>query len=237
MLFRSEARTAALGSVSRVPGPEIEQAISSALQEHLAEQNSEASNNDDPIKFDHDVLAALVSRIEVQRTQLIMSLKPTDRLAEPVTLSIPWQKPPSKRFRKILVPHGALREHIRPDRAERRLRLISAIARGRRWLDEIVSGSITDAGQLARRERCSLRQINLTLSLAFLSPQLVKAAVEGRLPRGINIERLRDPDPDWAVQILDLGLNPSDPGPPHKRHAELISTGNIDQVCASEARP
>jgi hypothetical protein len=31
-----------------------------------------------------------------------------------------------------------------------------------------------------------MRQINLTLSLAFLAPQLVKAAVESRLPRGIN---------------------------------------------------
>jgi len=89
---------------------------------------------------------------------------------------------------------GALREDIRPDRAEQRLRLISAIAQGRRWLDEIVSGSITDAEQLAKRERCTERQINLTLSLAFLAPRLVNAAVEGRLPRGINIERLRDPD-------------------------------------------
>jgi hypothetical protein len=55
-----------------------------------------------------------------------------------------------------------------------------------------MTGSITDAAQLAKRERCMTRQINLTLSLAFLAPQLVKAAVEGRLPRGINIERLRD---------------------------------------------
>ena len=75
---------------------------------------------------------------------------------------------------------GALREDIRPDRAERRLRLISAVAQGRRWLDEIVSGSITDAEQLAKRERCTERQINLTLSLAFLAPRLVNAAVEGR---------------------------------------------------------
>jgi hypothetical protein len=37
---------------------------------------------------------------------------------------------------------GATREDIRPDRAERRLRLITAIARGRRWLDEIIAGSI-----------------------------------------------------------------------------------------------
>jgi hypothetical protein len=172
----------------------------SALRKHIAEQRPPSSDRDDPSKFDHDSLATLVARIEVQRTQLVMALKPTDRSTESVTLSIPWQKPPSKRFRKILVPHGALRENIRPDRAERRLRLISAIARGRRWLDEIVSGSITDAAQLAGREQCTERQINLTLSLAFLAPQLVKAAVEGRLPHGINIERLRDPDPNWIKQ-------------------------------------
>ena len=66
-----------------------------------------------------------------------------------------------------------------------------------------------DDGQLAKREHCTMRQINLTLSLAFLAPQLVKAAVEGRLPRGINIERLRDPDAEWSKQFQDLGLNPN----------------------------
>ena len=70
------------------------------------------------------------------------------------------------------------------------------------------SGSITDAAQLAKRERCTVRQINLTLSLAFLSPQLVRAAVEGSLPRGINIERLRDPDSNWTKQLQELGLDP-----------------------------
>jgi len=85
---------------------------------------------------------------------------------------------------------------------------ISAIARGRRWLDEIMTGSITDAEQLAKRERCTVRRITLTLSLAFLAPQLVKAAVEGSLPHGINIERLRDPDPNWTRQFQELGLDP-----------------------------
>jgi len=123
-------------------------------------------------------------------------------------LLIPWAKD-SFKARKILLPTAALRENIRPDRVERRVRLISAIVHGRRWLDEIMTGSITDAEQLAKRERCTVRQINLTLSLAFLAPPLVKAAVEGRLPRGINIERLRDPDPNWAKQFRDLGLNPN----------------------------
>ena len=52
-----------------------------------------------------------------------------------------------------------------------------------------------------------MRQINLTLSLAFLAPQLVKAAVEGRLPRGINIERSAPSRPELAKQFHDLGLN------------------------------
>jgi hypothetical protein len=121
-------------------------------------------------------------------------------------ISVPWQKPPSKRFREILLPQGTLRNNIRPERAERRARLVSATARGRTWLDEIMSGSVTSAEQLAKRERCTVRQVNLTLSLAFLAPPLVKAAVEGRLPRGINIERLRNPDADWSRQYQELGL-------------------------------
>jgi site-specific DNA recombinase len=32
----------------------------------------------------------------------------------------------------------------------------------------------------------------MTISLAFLAPDLVRAAVEGRLPRGVGVERLRD---------------------------------------------
>src|SRR6516165_6829592 len=63
--LHGEARTARLGSVSRVPAPAIEQAIVSALQKNIAEQNSAASDRDDPIKLDHEVLAILVSRIEV----------------------------------------------------------------------------------------------------------------------------------------------------------------------------
>jgi hypothetical protein len=41
----------------------------------------------------------------------------------------------------------------------------------------------------------------MTISLAFLAPNLIKAAVEGRLPRGIGIERLRDPPTEWSRQF------------------------------------
>jgi hypothetical protein len=63
---------------------------------------------------------------------------------------------------------------------------------GRRWLDQIVAGTVTSVEHIAAREKCSIRQVNMTISLAFLAPELVKAAVEGRLPRGIGVTRLRD---------------------------------------------
>ena len=72
----------------------------------------------------------------------------------------------------------------------------------------MVSGSITDVEQIAARECCSVRQVNMTISLAFLAPDLVRAAVEGRLPRGIGVERLRDAPPEWSRQFEALGLNP-----------------------------
>ena len=129
--------------------------------------------------------------------------KPTCRSTEPERPLVPTLK----QFRKIL-PHRALQGNVRPERAERRARLVTAIARGRRWLDELSSGAVTDAHQLAKRERCTVRQVNLTLSLAFLAPQLVKAALEGRLPRGITLERLRDPHAEWNRQFQELGLDP-----------------------------
>ena len=45
---------------------------------------------------------------------------------------------------------------------------------------------------------------NMTISLAFLAPDLVKAAIEGRLPRGIRVARLCDAPADWSRQYRML---------------------------------
>jgi hypothetical protein len=63
----------------------------------------------------------------------------------------------------------------------------TAIARARHWLSEIEAGTAIDA--IATRESCSKRHVYMTISLGFLAPSLVKAAVDGRLPRGIGVAR------------------------------------------------
>jgi len=59
---------------------------------------------------------------------------------------------------------------------------------------------------LAAREKKTERSIRMTLSLAFLSPALVKAAIDGRLPRGFGVKRLTDLPLCWSDQWSALGL-------------------------------
>jgi site-specific DNA recombinase len=54
----------------------------------------------------------------------------------------------------------------RPIRAETRATLVAVIARGRRWLDEMIAGTVTSVEQIAARNKCSIRQVNMTISLA-----------------------------------------------------------------------
>jgi hypothetical protein len=63
------------------------------------------------------------------------------------------------------------------------------------------------AETIARREGCSTRKVNMTISLAFISPTLVKAALEGRLPGGIGVTRLCDMPAEWSRQHAALGLS------------------------------
>ncbi len=46
----------------------------------------------------------------------------------------------------------------------------------------------------------------MTISLAFLAPDIVKAAITGRLPRGTGIARLSHPPAEWNDQYRKLGL-------------------------------
>jgi site-specific DNA recombinase len=211
-VLHGEAGTASAGSVSRVPAADIEDVIIKSLKEHLAANQGKSATATLPLG-DRGALAQLVAGIVVHKDTLIVRLKSdgadqaSDSPDDP-SLTIPWHKPPSKRSRQILLPHNASRSDVRPEQFERRARLVSAIARGRRWLDDVVSGRVTTVAQLCTREKCSVRQVNMAISFAFLAPNLVKAAVEGRLPRGIGIERLRDPPTEWSRQFEALGLNP-----------------------------
>jgi len=80
------------------------------------------------------------------------------------------------------------------------------IAAGRRWLQEIVDGSCAGPDDIAARESCSRRHVMMMISLSFLAPDLVAAAMQGRLPGGIGVTRLIDAPMEWSRQWHMLGL-------------------------------
>jgi len=210
-VLNGEAKTASAGSVARVPAADIEDTVLKSLEAHFAAQRDGSTSS--ALQRDRSVLVQSVAGIVVHTDKLVVRLRSDqtddepDRSDDP-SLTIPWQKPPSKRSRRILLPHNASRRDVQPEQFERRARLVSAIAKGRQWLDDVVSGRVTTVQEICLREKCSVRQVNMTISLAFLAPNLVKAAVEGRLPRGIGVERLRDPPAEWSRQFEALGLSP-----------------------------
>jgi hypothetical protein len=180
------------GSVRRVPATEIEALVIKSVRDHLKPAA--------PID-DRGLINTHVARVEVQIDQLVI------HLAEPPsTLAVPWRKTPARRRREILLPEGIRPEQARPIRSETRARLVAAIARGRRWLDELVADPTASADSIAKRENCSTRKINMTISLAFLAPDLVKAAIDGRLPHGMGVARLTDLPVEWSRQYQMLGV-------------------------------
>jgi site-specific DNA recombinase len=192
------------GSVRRVPATEIEALVVKSVREYLRPSQ--------PID-DRSLVHTHVARVEVQPDKLVIQLAETPetkanrkKKGTNDTLRVPWRKIPARRRREILLPEGISPEHVRPMRSETRATLVAAIARGRRWLDELVVDPSAHADSIAKRENCSARKINMTISIAFLAPDLVQAAIAGRLPHGMGVARLTDLPAEWSRQHQMLGL-------------------------------
>ncbi|MEO8897035.1 MAG: hypothetical protein ABI450_14280 [Rhizomicrobium sp.] len=104
-----------------------------------------------------------------------------------IQLEIPWDLKSKRPKREILLPHTNPAKDGRPVRSEVRIGIVKAVALGRQWLHELVSGQIPDTEALAPREQRSRRSIHMLISLAFVAPDIIEALIVGRLPRGIGI--------------------------------------------------
>jgi site-specific DNA recombinase len=80
--------------------------------------------------------------------------------------------------------------------------LIKAIARGRAWFEDLATGRARSLHELADREGITRRYIRRLVNLAFLSPHLVEAIMQGRQPAELTVTRLTELDLpiDWAEQ-------------------------------------
>ncbi|AWN42748.1 recombinase family protein [Methylobacterium durans] len=187
-----EDRREEVGSVARVPAPEIEQAVLSALSG--GEVGSESA------AYDAARLATCVSRVEVHPNRLILRRMPmSPDQPPPEDLIVPWSARAS-RCRREMIPIGGSGEAVTVMRSETRARLVEGIAKARLWLDDLLCGRVQDTAEIARQEGCSERSVRMTLNLAFLAPDLIRAAVAGTLPEGQGISAVTNAPLSWRQQ-------------------------------------
>src|SRR5262249_47896016 len=117
--------------------------------------------------------------------------------ASVTTMAVPWTSPVPATVKGIIhVP-----VHNTPIKAGRREALLIAIAKARRWIDDLVHGRAASFAVIARREGKAQRHIRLFAPLAFVSPRIVSALLDGTAPADLTRTKLpRALPPCWAEQ-------------------------------------
>jgi site-specific DNA recombinase len=216
-----QGREREAGSVARAPAQEIEARVAEAARaassassrqgrQHRPKASGRGESTDSPAvrpSGDDATLRAAIERVVLSRTTIEVEL------AEGIAgddqnriLIIPWTPPSPHRRREIIQGGGERPSATRPMRTEARVVLTDALRDAHHWLDELTTRRDLNIESLAAREGKTERWIRRTISLAFLCPALVKAAIEGRLPRGFGVKRLMDLPMAWPDQWLALGL-------------------------------
>jgi hypothetical protein len=156
---------------------------------------------------DDATLRAAIERVVMSRTTIEIEL--AEGMAsddQNRILIIPWTPPSPHRRREIIQGEGERPCAMGPMRTEARAVVTDALRDAHRWLDELTTSPNQTIDSLAAREGKTERWIRRTISLAFLCPALVKAAIDGRLPRGFGVKRLMDLPMAWPDQWSALGL-------------------------------
>ncbi len=188
----TQGRHSDAGSVPRVPAHDIETKIVAELRCALGKAFEFAD--------DRDLIARGLDRVVLSTAGVELLVRRAQGDVEPI--SIPWKAPHHCRRRSIADPkENSGAECIR---STERARLLRGIVKARDWLRRLASAEATGLNAIAEGEGVSERSARMTLSLAFLSPVIVRAAIEGTLPRGQAVTRLTEPDLDWRRGHADL---------------------------------
>jgi site-specific DNA recombinase len=136
----------------------------------------------------------------LQTTRQSLPLRASRRLPSPG----PWPVPAAVRG-IIHVP-----AHNTPIKPDRREALLIAIGKARKWIDDLARGSAASFAVIARREGKVERHVRHVAPLAFLSPRIVSALLDGTAPADLTITKLARAQPySWAEQEQRVGILPS----------------------------
>jgi len=185
-----QGRKTAAGSVKRVSAPDVEAIVIAALREraHLQDNLNES-----------ELIRQHLKGVTVHRANLDLKLCISGDQGEPeLSLSLPFAP-------KVPCKKGLTRPEPSHDKgtidATTRETLLKAIARSRRWMDQILTGKITSFEAIAETENLAVRHVRYLAPLAYLSPRIVTAIIDGAAPASLTVSNLARALPhSWAAQ-------------------------------------
>jgi site-specific DNA recombinase len=205
------------GLVSRVPAAEIEALVVAALCNHLNASGAgqQLPDNDRDLVEHHVERVTLTpNHIELRLRQSVETAQAHDTannnssgrpLANVTTIAIPWTSPVPAAVKGIIhVP-----AHNTPIKPGRRETLLIAMAKARNWVDDLAHGRAASFAVIARREGKVERHIRLLAPLAFVSPRIVSALLDGTAPADLTLSKFARALPySWAEQERGVGTSP-----------------------------
>ncbi|CAJ0849080.1 hypothetical protein AMST5_00073 [freshwater sediment metagenome] len=176
-----QGRKADAGSVARVSAPEVEKLVIEALRVN-GEAETEAS--------DREVIERLLQRAVVGPDSIAIQPKTLsaaegEEQDEIELLLIPFAPP-------FLPRKGVAHAPPAPTGLDEagRTALLSAIAKTRKWIEEILQDPSRSFATIAEEENLAERHVRFLAPLAFLSPRIVESIVEGHAPADLTASGL-----------------------------------------------
>jgi len=149
----------------------------------------------------------LVERVDLYPETIILTIK-TDAFSEmnssnSASLEYPLQLK-SRGIETRLIIGGKARNEPDPN-------ILKAIAKSRQWYAQLKTGDVKSVNALANREGMHRADVGKLLLLAFLSPKVIRAFLNGDHPADLTLDTLKRKLPklpsDWNEQAAYLGMS------------------------------
>jgi hypothetical protein len=155
------------GSITRISAPEIEGIVEGELRKQLPDH-----------AVSRETIADHIERVIVKKNSVEIAFVPG--VLSKDTIEIPWTRNE---------PNGT---HAPPTLSDRKpdQKLLQSVIRAHAWLKDLSSGRYASVEELARAASLHPKVVRQGLRLAFLSPNVTSAILEGRQPAELSLARI-----------------------------------------------
>ena len=179
------------GSVTRVSGPDVDDAVCTALRQHRPHNGNLDDRALVELQIDRIVVKAGHLNIELALPSEGATNLDVDHHQKPKTITVPFIARGTARKGYLHQPQTQP-----PMATETRETLLKAIGRARGWLDallngvERLNGDAASFDEIALREGLVERHVRFLMPLAFVAPAIIEAIADGTAPADLNVTRL-----------------------------------------------